>query len=452
MLTALHSVAHFLAAHWRWRTLNPDRLAAFQERRAREAVRYAHAHSPFYRVHWQGHDLDDWRNLPTVDKALMMAHFDRFNTRGVPCAAAMAVALQAERSRDFAPTVDGLTVGLSSGTSGHRGLFLVSPQEQAAWAGMILARALHGLKPRRTRVAFFLRSHSNLYAQANGTLLHLHYFDLMAPLAQSIAALNAYQPYIVVGPPSLLGLLADAQERTLEGAMAAHSLHITPERLIAVAEVLEPQDEARLVRCFGAPVHQIYQCTEGLLAISCPHGALHLQEDIAAVQCEPLPDAADGLSRVTPVVTDLWRRTQPIIRYRLNDVLQLEDRTGVCPCGSPFHVIRRIEGRCDDLCYFVGQDGARRPFFPDTIRRAVLLAEAPIVDYTAVQERDGHLRVHLLLPLDRDAAAAAAARQVVAASVAQTVQQYGCRPPQVEVDTHLPPAAPGSKRRRVRRV
>ena len=125
----------------------------------------------------------------------------------------MSVALAAEQSRDFTPTVDGLTVGLSSGTSGHRGLFLVSPAEQAMWAGVILARALHTLpSPAAPRVAFFLRSHSNLYQQVNGALLQLRYFDLMAPLADSIASLNSYQPHILVGPPSLLGFLADAHD------------------------------------------------------------------------------------------------------------------------------------------------------------------------------------------------------------------------------------------------
>lgn len=401
-------------------------------------VRYADARSPFYHEHWQGHDLHDWRSLPPVDKALMMAHFDRFNTCGVAGAEAMAVALEAERSRDFAPTVRGLTVGLSSGTSGHRGLFLVSPQEQAAWAGMILARALHGLRWGRTRVAFFLRSHSNLYAQVNGALLQLRYFDLMTPLAQSAAALNQYQPHIVVGPPSLLGFLVDAQE--------AGNLHIRPQRLIAVAEVLEPQDEARLGGCFGVPVHQVYQCTEGLLAVSCAHGSLHLQEDIVAVQCEPLAGEADGPARVTPIVTDLWRRTQPIIRYRLNDVLQLAARP--CSCGSPFRVIARIEGRCDDLCYFVEPGGARRPFFPDTIRRSVLLAEAGIADYVAMQEWDGQLHVHLALLPGADPAAA---QQAVAESVRAAVEQYGCRRPEVTVDNQLPPLSPGSKRRRVQR-
>ena len=307
------------------------------------------------------------------------------------------------------------------------------------WAGVILSRALHDLRAGRTRVAFFLRSHSNLYAQVNGALLQLRYFDLMTPLAQSVEMLNQYLPHIVVGPPSLLGFLADAQD--------TGSLHIRPQRLSAVAEVLEPQDEARLQSCFGAPVHQVYQCTEGLLAVSCRHASLHIQEDLVAIQCEPLPAEPGGALRVTPIVTDLWRRTQPIVRYRLNDVLQLADEP--CPCGSPFRVITRIEGRCDDVCYFLGADGTRRPFFPDTIRRCVLLAEGGIADYAAVQEGDGHLRVHLALLPGVDVTAACAA---VAANVTAAVRQGGCLPPAVEVAEHLPPIAAGSKRRRVQRV
>jgi phenylacetate-CoA ligase len=202
--------AHFVRAHWRWAMLRGPALARFQERRARRIVAYAGQHSPFYRAHWAGYQRDDWRRLPTVDKRLMMEQFDTFNTLGIRREAALAVALRAERERDFRPTLNGVTVGLSSGTSGHRGLFLASPWEQVAWAGTILARALHRVRP-GCRVAFFLRANSNLYQQTSGTLIDLRYFDLMLPLAEAVPALNAYRPHLVVGPPSLLGLLADAR-------------------------------------------------------------------------------------------------------------------------------------------------------------------------------------------------------------------------------------------------
>lgn len=436
-------LGHFLAAHWRWRWLRGARLARYQSTRARRMVRFAAAASPFYRGHWAGYDLDEWRSLPTVDKATMMAHFARFNTRGVDLESAMSAALAAERTRDFAPTVAGCTVGLSSGTSGHRGLFLVSPQEQAAWAGVVLARALHRIRRDGTRVAFFLRSYSNLYAQAGRSLIHLRYFDLMTPLEEAIAGLNVYRPHLVVAPPSLLGFLADAQ--------AEGRLHIAPDRLISVAEVLEAQDRARLTEVFGVRVDQIYQCTEGLLAVSCAQGALHLQEDIVAIQGEPIggrePAIESAAPRYTPVITDLWRTTQPIIRYRLGDVLTFDPRP--CPCGSDFRVIAAIEGRSDDVCTFTTHDGARRAFFPDTIRRMILLAGPDIADYQAFQAQDGHLRVHLSVvtgaAFDRVAGA-------VLASIHATVASYGCRQPHVQIEAGLQPIAPGIKRRRVQRL
>src|SRR5689334_783294 len=127
-------ITHFLRARWRWAHLRGQALRRYQERRAHQIVAYANEHSPFYRAHWAGHDLHNWRALPMVDKQLMMAHFDEFNTRGISRDAALEVALRAERERDFQPTLGGLTIGLSSGTSGHRGLFVAAPREQAAWA------------------------------------------------------------------------------------------------------------------------------------------------------------------------------------------------------------------------------------------------------------------------------------------------------------------------------
>lgn len=433
-------VGHFIQARWRWNHLRGAALEQYQERRAQQIVAYTLHHSPFYRTHW-AHEADQapqhWRTLPTVDKQLMMEHFDTFNTSGITRDAAMEVALQAERSRDFRPVLNGLTVGLSSGTSGHRGLFLASPWEQAGWAGVILARALHRLPSHRLRVAFFLRSNSNLYEHIGGVLIAFRYFDLMLPLNEAVAALNDFRPHIIVGPPSLLSLLADERARG--------KLHNSPQRLISVAEVLEPQDRERIAAIFNAPIHQIYQCTEGLLAVSCASGSLHIQEDAVLLQLEPLP-GSNG-ERVIPIVTDLWRRTQPIIRYRLNDILQLDPSP--CMCGSPFRVIRAIEGRCDDICYFESLAEGTRPFFPDTIRRMILLASPHIVDYQAMQEREGQLCIRLSVQPGMPFNAVAQALQE---SVAATLAQYHCRPAAVSIEQGLVPLPAGVKRRRVQRL
>ena len=438
MATPLSSLAimlsHFVAARYRWHTLRGSKLDHYQDKRAHSLVAYTLQHSPFYRDYWSGHDLRNWRALPTIDKQLMMENFDCFNTRAIPREAAMQVALKAECERDFRPQIDGVTVGLSSGTSGHRGLFLASAWEQAAWAGTMLARMLHTIPLSQLRVAFFLRSNSNLYEQIGKGPIQFRYFDLMSPLPQAIATLNAFQPHILVGPPSLLTLLAHAEEDD--------QLTIQPERLVSVAEVLEMQDQRYLETVFSAPVQQVYQCTEGWLAASCAHGSLHMQEDIVALQCEPI--SASDPTRVTPIVTDLWRKTQPIIRYRLNDVLQLDDKP--CPCGSSFRVIRAIEGRCDDLCSFKTLSGELRPFFPDTIRRMILLSHPAILDYRVIQNAPDHLSIHITHAPN---AAFSDIAQSIRTNVSTILAQYDCQPVTLTITPGLPERGADAKLRRI---
>ncbi len=447
--------AHWARARWAFTHLRGANLSAYQDKRARQIVRYANGNSPFYRAHWEvaGANLNDWRALPTVDKAAMMENFDGFNTRGICKNDAMETALQSEANRDFAPTLaGGVTVGLSSGTSGYRGLFLVSRKESAAWAGTLLARALpNGLPPKNYRIALFLRSNSNLYERLGvSRRIVFRWFDLMTPLDEAVHALNQFAPHLLVGPPSLLRRLASAK------SMPHDALCIQPKRLLSVAEVLEPQDKAFLETAFDAPVGQIYQCMEGLLGVTCAYGSLHVQEDLVALQYEPLVNAANDTEtarRVTPIVTDLWRTTQPIIRYRLNDVLRLAPETASpCPCGSAFQVIESVEGRCDDTCFFVSNAtrtnsaNTLRPFYPDTIRRIVLLADARITEYFAEQTRVGQLNLYLDVaggaPFDEIARA-------VRKSAAQIVASYDCRAPELTITRGVPSVPPHTKRRRV---
>lgn len=442
------TLTHYLNARRRFTHLHGEALRHFQDTRARQAVEAAISHSAYYRERFADCNLSEWSTLPTTDKRAMMADFGRFNTRGISGEAALETALRAEQERDFRPLVPGtnLTVGLSSGTSGHRGVFLVAPKERHAWAGTLLARALPGplFRPGGWRIAFIHRSGSNLYQSLGGAMVRFRFLDLMTPLADIVAALNAFAPHILTAPPTLLGMLA--QERQ------AGNLTIRPERLLSVAEVLEPQDAEIIAAAFDLPaVDQIYQSTEGLLAVSCLHHRLHWQEDIVAAQFEPL-ESEEGTTRVTPILTDLWRTTQPIIRYRLGDALTLAP-AGACPCGSSFQIVERIEGRCDDICYFPQEDAPStlRPFFPDTLRRAILLASPQIADYRVIQEKPGELTVYLSVPAGSEqfATVADAARE----SLRATVARYGCRLMSVAFYDGLP-AAEGvwKKRRRVVRL
>jgi putative adenylate-forming enzyme len=162
-----------------------------------------------------------------------------------------------------------------------------------------------------------------------------------------------------------------------------------------------------------------------------------------AVQLEPV---ANSDSRFSPIITDLWRSTQPIIRYRLNDILTLEDQP--CTCGSSWRVIRQIEGRSDDVLEFETLAGGLRPFFPDTIRRAILLASSRILEYEAIQDQAGFLRVLLEVEPGSETSVQASVRS----SLVQTLEQYGCRSANLEVVFGLSDRAANIKRRRIRRT
>ena len=408
-------------------------LLAWQERHVKIHLARVLPHTAFHRDRFAAAAY--WRAVAPVGKAETMAHFDAANTAGVRLADALAVALRAERERDFAPLLPGgIAVGLSSGTSGHRGVFLVSEAERDAWAGAILARVLPpgGLR-RRHRVAFFLRASSALYARVGSRRIAFDYHDLLDPFERHVARLNAAPPSILVAPPSVLRILARAAD--------AGRLHVAPERIVSIAEVLDDVDRRAIEAAFSQRLHEVYQATEGFLAATCAHGTLHLNETHLVVEKEWL-DA----ERFTPVVTDFSRTTQPVLRHRLNDVLVV--RPDLCPCGSVCTALVRVEGRRDDAFRLPKQGGGEPVIvFADFIRRAILVGAEHADAYTARQRRDGRVEVSISVSDDWRAEAEAGVR----AELARLWARLGAEAPAVAFVAAPPDAAAPTKLRRVMR-
>ena len=181
---------------------------------------------------------------------------------------------------------------------------------------------------------------STLYDAIGALRLKFRFFDQARPWEEMAADLRSFDPTILIAPASALRLLADARG-TLQ-----------PRRVISVAEVLDDLDRGHIERGFSLPVEQIYQATEGLLGMSCERGTVHLNEPYVLIE----PDWQDAeRTRFIPLVTDLWRRTQPVIRYRLNDVLQA--RREPCACGRAATALAAIEGRSDDVLWLHAEIG-----------------------------------------------------------------------------------------------
>ena len=373
--------------------------------------------------------LDQW---PSMDKASMLANFNAMNTAGLTQENVMAEAQAAERSRDFTPTVGGITVGLSSGTSAQRGAFAVSDREKARWAGILLAKVLPDGLLAGERAALFLRANSNLYTAVRNRWLSLRFFDLFQPFETHLAALQAYRPTIIVAPAQVL--------RELAIAVLAGDLAVRPKRVISVAEVLEPQDRALIERAFG-PLHQVYQATEGFLASTCEHGVLHLNEEFVHIEPEWLDDEQ---RRFVPVITDFSRLTQPIVRYRLGDVLTA--RATPCACGRATRAIDHIEGRCDDMLRLPGTDGKAIPVFADVLSRALAQSLPADADYRLLQTGESSLALHAQL--------APPALQVVHAHLNAALAQLGVATPVLSwtLSQDVPAFDPTQKRRRIRKL
>jgi putative adenylate-forming enzyme len=361
-----------------WNYSYGRRVKALQANKWRRKRRQLQA-SPFYKK--LAEQAAPLSAFPIMNKQFFMDNFDEINTVGIQRTEAEALALEAERTRDFSPMIGKITVGLSSGTSGNRGVFLVAPAERAQWVAAVLDRVI-GLKWYRRKVAFFLRANSNLYDSVRSRLLHFEFFDLLDDFSEHVRRLNAYQPNILVAQPSLLLELARAIE--------SGQLQLSVEKVISVAEVLYPEDRMFLEAAFGKNIDQVYQCTEGFLASTCTHGNLHFHEDFLIIEKKYL-DAERR--RFHPVITDLERTTQPVIRYELNDIIH--ELTETCPCGSPWMAIDHIEGRSDDDLRFRREDGEWIRIYPDFFRRAIISAAAEIVDYTLVQTASDELSLYV---------------------------------------------------------
>jgi putative adenylate-forming enzyme len=399
-------------------------LEAWQARRLTRVLERARSTFPFY-ADLQPGGLE---SFPVLTKATMTEHFAELNDRGLTFPECFRAARAAEANRDFTANLAGVAVGLSSGTSGRQSVFLTSPYERNMWAGAILAKALPAGLRARARVALVLRAGGPLYQSVATRRIVFRYFDLTRPLEEHIAGLAELAPTIVAAPPSVLRLLALARQ---DGR-----LPVSPDRIYSIAEVLDSHDQDLIEAAFECRVDQIYQATEGFLAISCRRGRLHLNEDLLVFERAVLDRAG---RRFSPIVTDLFRRTQAMVRVRLDDVVVESEAS--CPCGSPFQVIDRVEGRTDDVLLLPAAGPSEpRPLFADVVRDAVLAADG-VTDFHVAQ---------VSLDLLRLGVQPAAAGPQAAKALRDQIIRSGLRPPRIETITFALPAAP-AKLRRVRR-
>lgn len=382
-------LAEALAAFWTARRLSRPGLgrARFEAAQAKALQDWLTRDLP--RVAAYPRALRDLQDLPILDKARLMANFADYNQPRISADAVTAALQGNARVGDY-------TVGASTGTSGNRGYFVISEAERYRWLGAILAKTMADMLWQRQRVAILLPQDTRLYGSAKAVpRLQLRFYSLTEGVDHLRQVLEQYAPTVIVAPPKVLRHMAEAKFR------------LSPQRIFSAAETLDPVDRPIIETCFRLRLDQIYMATEGLLAVTCRAGSLHLAEDSIFFEFEPV---GDGL--VSPLISCFRRQTQIMARYRMNDLLRLSDRH--CSCGSPLRVVDEVVGRMDDCFRLVGPSG---PVLvtPDILRNAVLRADQGITDFRVLQLAPG--RVELVLPPDLADASADTATSALATAL-----------------------------------
>jgi putative adenylate-forming enzyme len=307
--------------------------------------------------------------LPVFTPADVRRDFDRWNTVSVSRQVAVAAAEAAEQGRPGG-LPDGLEAGFSTGTSGERGLFLVSPAERAAYLGQALARLLpvHGLL-RPWRIALCLRANSALYRDVSAAgAISFIFLGLDLSTREKIDRLDSFRPHVLIAPSHVLAELS-RQRREFAGWPLR--------RVFNGAEPMSEMERAWVGQRLGVRPDPIYQATEGFIGAPCRLGSLHLNEDVMVIEREPVA----GTDRFRPIVTDLRRTSQPVVRLMLNDLLE---SAPPCPCGSSLHTVRGVEGRFEDIWRY-----ADLVLPPRTVEDALVAALGPEAEWRATASRAG---------------------------------------------------------------
>ncbi len=272
-------------------------------------------------------------NFPVTSPEKIRSHFKDWNSFGISDVAAHAAAQEAE-NRGTGEVLPGIIAGYSTGTSGTRGLFLASAKERAIYQGQSIAKLLplnniyKGVK-----IMLILRANSKLYGNGKRSgPFQFMYCPLSLSLEEKRQAIKSFKPTILIAPSHVLAELA------------ATSLKIPSlVKCYYGSEPIGDLERESIAKELGTRPDPIYQATEGFLGASCKYGRLHLNEDSFYFELE----AVKGTNGYQIIATDLFRRSQPIVRVKLDDFIELDSTS--CPCGFAGRVIKPIAGRVQNL-------------------------------------------------------------------------------------------------------
>lgn len=157
------------------------------------------------------------------------------------------------------------------------------------------------------------------------------------------------------------------------------------------SEKLTAEMRATFQRVYDCKTFDAWGSVESCGIVSeCEHGRLHVSPDVAILEFfDPntgQPALSGQLAEV--VCTGLLNYDQPLIRYRIGDLMRLSVEP--CPCGRQMPVIQEIVGRIEDTV--IGADGREMVRF-----HSIFLGIPNIVEGQIVQQDYTHFEVKIVV-------------------------------------------------------
>jgi phenylacetate-CoA ligase len=223
-------------------------------------------------------------------------------------------------------------------------------------------------------------------------------------------------------------------------AQLAGNLNIHPNKVFTSSEVTTPAMREVTEKVWGKVVFDEYAATEtATIAAECSHHhGLHLFEDLLIIENvdesnRPVPAGVFGDKLL---VTTLFNRTQPLIRYEVSDRVKISPEESSCDLAA-YRTIQEVEGRREDILVMAGKGQNQVQLHPNVFND--LLDTIPNKGWQIIQQKDGSLRV-LLVEGDQILAEKAVGDQLV-----RILAGRGVESPQIKVRVDKVMAIPKAK-------
>ncbi|WP_222108055.1 phenylacetate--CoA ligase family protein [[Actinomadura] parvosata] len=422
MISQVLWLRRVLRGRERW---SAARLAQHQQHQLALLRRHAYARSPFYHHFHQRLGEAPLAELPVLTKAALMDCFDDISTvRGLRLSGVQEYLEKLHGDERYRGRY---WVAATSGSSGRRSVIPSDAREWATviasyaraneWAG-ISAGPLHPASMAVVSSTTAWHQSARVAATVRSPFIKSTRLDAASPLPGIVARLNETRPDVLVAYASMIRVLADEQ--------LAGRLHITPRAVNSSSEVLTEESRTMAARAWGVPPFNVYAATEtGGIAAECDrHQGMHLFEDLV------IPEVVDDAYRPVPpgvagdrlLVTVLFSRTLPLIRYEMTDRVRLAAEA--CPCGRTFRLLESIEGRTDDLLTLPAKAGGAVRLHPVVFHQVLDLLDAA---GWQVRHEDRRLEILVAAPggdIDRAG---------VGSAVHDALTAAGALPPEIQV-------------------